>query len=272
MAWLIDEPLLNDSLATSQTKLKANFSAIETALGSSTLINGIVKAQGDLFYASDAQTIAKLAKLSTAFRYLTNDAASNNPSWGQVNLSAGVTGILPIANGGTATNATTFCNLASNVVGNLPVANLNSGTSASATTFWRGDATWAAPAGDMQYTDTRFKVGSFSRDTSLASGTQEITGLGFSPKLVNFFASYNGAVGASWGFDDISGTVAISDNHGNAANTFAFDGTNSIYSVKTGTDYTTGKITTRGTDGFTITWTKTGSPTGSLNIFYVAYR
>lgn len=56
------------------------------------------QAQGDLLYASDADTWARLAKNVTATRYLSNTGGSNNPAWAQINLPDGVTGNLPIAN------------------------------------------------------------------------------------------------------------------------------------------------------------------------------
>jgi hypothetical protein len=58
-----------------------------------------------VLYGSAAGTIARLAKDANATRYLSNTGTSNNPAWAQVNLTNGVTGVLPSANGGVDTTA-----------------------------------------------------------------------------------------------------------------------------------------------------------------------
>lgn len=115
-----------------------------------------------------------------------------------------------------------------------------------------------------------FKLGTFTYDLATASGTQNIASIGFIPRLFIFIGSNAAASGtfASWGMDD--GTTASSVFRTGASGVSAI----TTFSLRFSTDDSNkqeGKITTLG-DTSVITWTKTGTITGTMTITYLAIQ
>ena len=88
------------------------------------------QAQGDILYATSTTVLSRLAKDANSTRVLTNTGTSNNPAWAQVTLTSGVTGTLPVGNGGTgATTLNNLITLATHTTGNFvaTIANATNG-------------------------------------------------------------------------------------------------------------------------------------------------
>lgn len=216
-------------------------------------------ASGDLIYATSDTGLARRARGALG-SLLVASHLNSEPDW----LAPGSSGRF-LRSGGNGVNPSyALVNLVSEITGNLPVANLNSGTDASSSTFWRGDATWAAPAGDMQYADGRYKMVQATRDLTAASGTQVITGAGFAPKGVIIIGGTDGALVNTWGVAESGGTAW---SMGICADFKMAVVNGSVIIAVQGnyiTPYQNATVSAWGSDGITLSWTKVGAPTGTL--------
>lgn len=114
----------------------------------------------------------------------------------------------------------------------------------------------------------RFKVATFSRDLTAASGNVGYTGVGFQPTQVIFLGVINTAKGMTIGFGNASDNESISQIHDG---TMTYDSTClRIYQASGAIQGAV--IASLDSDGFTLTWTKSGSPTGTANFIYLAIR
>lgn len=134
---------------------------------------------------------------------------------------------------------------------------------AAASKFLKANGVWTALPG------LQVKVGTLTYNIATASGNTVVTGVGFQPKAILAMA----VVGASSqcsiiGFTDGTSQGCITDSGYAVANTE--DQNNSLfYIISAVGSYVIGSVTTFGSDGFTINWTKTGTPTGTARIYYL---
>ena len=123
------------------------------------------------------------------------------------------------------------------------------------------------------------KIGRIERALDAASGTQQVTGIGFQPVYIEFTGAVDDQLSVFHGFADLTNN----DQHwvGNrphASNDWKVDQTVdlSLYLVGDGSanNCQQGKVTATDSDSFTITWTKFNSPSAGLTmkIIYRAYR
>lgn len=187
--------------------------------------------------------------LNEELRELRNIASSDK------SLTTGVSGILPIANGGTskATAQTALDAL-------LPAQGSASGKALMSNGT---NGTWTTPS----YFSSGVYVSSFGRGND-ASGDESYTGTGFQPKGIIFFLATT-TVQKSQGFDD--GT-RHNCNYAGDSGTLGTTTSYSIYLFNEGTPgVQEGIIKTFDSNGFTITWTKVNAGS-SGTIYYMAFK
>lgn len=122
----------------------------------------------------------------------------------------------------------------------------------SATSFilWKSDAF------------SQSKLIASTRDLTAASGNVAYTGAGFKPRALVAFGAVNFSI-ASFGMADVGLTNRAVHSTGGGPN-FYFS-TALILFETVSNNYQTAQINSYDTDGFTLAWTKTNTPTGTAN-------
>lgn len=141
-------------------------------------------------------------------------------------------------------------------------------TTISGTNTFSGNVTFSDGFG---IEEKSVKVGSFAKDTADASGNQSITGVGFKPKGILIFSMVLGTTQVSWGMSDGTDSRGVYNDDATSDGTYTFSGSMCITASQGGAVYYEGAISSFDSDGFTLSWTKTGAKVGNLTVMYLVF-
>lgn len=128
------------------------------------------------------------------------------------------------------------------------------------------DLFWFDQSGVPHYATPQNKVINTTYNLTTASGNQAITGMGFKPSTCDAFGS-TGAVSTYTTLNSHSDSTRTYAMLYYSSNTISFSASFFLGAVDaTSTNYQLATIASYDSDGLTLTWAKTGSPTGTFNI------
>lgn len=126
------------------------------------------------------------------------------------------------------------------------------------------------PEQGLSASTARFKIISATRDMTAATGNVAYTGVGFKPAGIILISAINSTLQYSIGMVDASTTTAELGNGQNTTNVSVDTSMLAVWAVGGGAQ--TGTLVSLDSDGFTMTWTKYLSPTGTLTFKAFCFR
>lgn len=126
------------------------------------------------------------------------------------------------------------------------------------------------PEQGLSASTARFKIIAATKDMAAATADVAYTGVGFKPAAVVAIAAINGTVQYAIGMFDASSTSAQIDNSQASANVSVDTSFLTLWAAAGGAQ--TGTLKSIDSDGFTMTWTKYLSPTGTVTLKFLCFR
>jgi hypothetical protein len=263
----VNKPI--SSATQTALNLKANtsalaavaFSGLKADVGLSNVdntsdVNKPVSTAAQTAYQSQLYTGFTTAGTSTAYTLTPSPAiaayAAGPSFFVTFNSASGTAPTLAIS--GLATPPNLVKQLPGGTYGNIGVADIPANHRSRVTLI---SATQAL----IEKLPLRTKCITTSRDISLASGAQTISGVGFTPSRVTILTAVDGTAKASSGQSDGSTNFALGNATNMSTGTSGVDTANCIYLLQSLGNTATATMTFN-SDGGVLNWVKTGAPTG----------